>query len=258
MEEYGPNKPIFITNGDDYTHVIILNTAMPVLPHHIQKSHVIGFAFEPPRFLNLTVQFVEYAKRYIGRYYIGELNGLSEPFVERYSHMWYNPPLTREPVKSKIMSLMVSEKMDQIGHKYRHELVGKILETDLPIDIYGRGCKYYTYIGDDRIKGEFYEIEPYEAYKFHICIENIPLNHYFSEKIMNPLLISTTPVYMGCRNINTYFNDNVIELTGDINNDMELLKSICREPERYRKTIDIDNVKNRIYLLKNIREVFSF
>ncbi len=258
MEEYGPDKKIFITNGDDYTHVILLNTAMPSIPSHIPKSNVIGFAFEPPRFLNLTQQFVDYAKRCIGRYYIGELNGLSEPFVERYSHMWYNPPLKEEPIKTKIMSLMVSEKMDQLGHTYRHQLVNKILETNLPIDIYGRGCRFYSFLGDDRVKGEFSEIEPYENYDFHVCIENIPLNHYFSEKIMNPLLTSTTPVYLGCRNIDSYFKDSVIVLTGNINRDMDLLNNICREPEKYKKAIDVQMVKDRIYLLNNVDELFSF
>jgi hypothetical protein len=258
LNEYGPDKKIFITNGDDYTHVILLNTAMPSIPSHIPKSNVIGFAFEPPRFLNLTQQFVDYAKRYIGRYYIGELNGLSEPFVERYSHMWYNPPLKEEPIKTKIMSLMVSEKMDQLGHTYRHQLVNKILETNLPIDIYGRGCRFYSFLGDDRVKGEFSEIEPYEYYDFHVCIENIPLNHYFSEKIMNPLLTSTTPVYLGCRNIDSYFKDSVIVLTGNINRDMDLLNNICREPEKYKKAIDVQMVKDRIYLLNNVDELFSF
>jgi hypothetical protein len=31
MFNYGEDKEIYITNGDDYTHVIILNTAMPQL-----------------------------------------------------------------------------------------------------------------------------------------------------------------------------------------------------------------------------------
>ena len=255
--EFGPNKQITITNGNDYSHVIILNTAMPYLNPSIPKKNVIGMAFEPPRFLNLTPQFVEYAKRHIGRYYIGESEGLGEPFIERYSHMWYNPPLKKKPEKTKLMSIMISEKMGESGHIYRHQLVNKILETDLPIDIYGRGCKYYTFLGDDRVKGEFSEIEPYEKYKFHISIENLETNHYFSEKIMNPLLTSTVPIYLGCRNILNYFRESVIVLTGNIVRDIELLTNICREPEKYEKTIDVEKVKNRIYLLRNLDELFS-
>jgi len=282
MENYGPDKEIFITNGDDYTHVIILNTAMPRLNPNIPRKNVIGMAFEPPRFLNLTPQFVEYAKRHIGNYYIGDSEGLGKPFVERYAHMWYNPPLKQKPEKTKIMSMMVSEKMGESGHIYRHKLVNKILETDLPIDIYGRGCKFYTFLGDERVKGEFSEIEPYEKYRFHIAIENLPTNHYFSEKIMNPLLASTVPIYLGCRNISKYFGDDVIILTGNIDEDMKLLRSVCGEPssrngaresgvsgtygaerssepyDKYVKSIDVEKVKNRIYLLRNLDELFSF
>jgi hypothetical protein len=184
IDNYGPNKDIYLTNGEDYNHVIILNAAMPDI-QHIPKKNVIGFAFEPIQFLGLTEEFVMYAQTYIGKYYIGDKMNLPEPFVERFSHMWHNPPLKHIPLKNKPISMMVSEKNTQSGHKYRHDLINKILETSLPIDIYGRGCMYYEYLGDDRVKGKFTELEPYENYEFHICIENFETNHYFSEKITN-------------------------------------------------------------------------
>ena len=42
MENFGKDKEIEITVNDDYTHVIILNTAMPTIPKHIDKKNVIG------------------------------------------------------------------------------------------------------------------------------------------------------------------------------------------------------------------------
>ena len=255
MPDYGVK--INITNGDDYDHAIILNTAMPNLKPGIPRERVVGLAFEPPKFLQLTSEFVEYAKRYIGNYYIGDATGLPEPFKERYSHMWYNPPLQEPPKKSKVMSIMVSEKMGERGHLYRHELVNKILETELPIDIWGRGCKFYSFMQDERVKGDFKEIEPYQVYQFHICIENFQLNEYFSEKIMNPLLCSTTPIYLGCNNIEKYFPNNVIALSGDVKTDLELLTKVCENPDKYMKSIDVENVKNVIYLLRNLDNIFK-
>uniref|UniRef100_A0A6C0JFT8 Fucosyltransferase C-terminal domain-containing protein n=1 Tax=viral metagenome TaxID=1070528 RepID=A0A6C0JFT8_9ZZZZ len=255
MENYGPNKEIYITNNDDFTHVIILNTAMPYISH-IPKENVIGFAFEPIQFLGLTEEFVRYAQKQIGKYYIGDKADLPYPFVERFSHMWHNAPLKHTPVKNKAISMMVSEKNAQSGHKYRHDLISKILETSLPIDIYGRGCRYYEYLGDERIKGEFGELEPYESYDFHICIENFETNHYFSEKITNSLMASTTPIYLGCRHIDEYFPDNVIRLSGNVNDDMELLKNIVENPSKYKKKIDLEIIKNRIYLLRNLKTLF--
>ena len=255
MEKYGPDKEIYITNGDDYTHVIILNTAMPQIAH-INKKNVIGFAFEPIMFLGLTEEFVRYAQLYIGRYYIGDKYNLPEPFTERFAHMWHTTPLKHVPVKTKPISIMVSEKNKQEGHKYRHDLISKILEGYLPIDIYGRGCMYYKYLEDDRVKGEFSEIEPYENYEFHICIENFQTNHYFSEKITNTLLCGTTPLYLGCRNITQYFPDNVIVLTGDLNSDMELLQKIVDNPGKYKKRINVNTIKDKISLIKNIPYLF--
>jgi len=74
---------------------------------------------------------------------------------------------------------------------------------------------------------------------------------------MNPLLTSTVPIYLGCRNILNYFGESVIVLSGNIDRDMDLLRNVCREPEKYEKEIDIEKVKDCIYLLRNIDELFS-
>jgi hypothetical protein len=259
LSNYGLDKEIYITNDDDYTHVLILNTAMPEIPSHIPKQNVIGLAFEPYVYLGLTEEFVQYAIKYIGKYFIGDTMGLPEPFIEGFSYMWHNPPLKQLPVKTRMMSMMISEKASQSGHIYRHELVQKILQTNLPIDIYGRGCKFYKHLNDPRIRGEFIEGEPYNDYQYHICIENCQSNHYFSEKIMNPLLANTIPIYMGCRNIDSYFPDMVIKLSGNIEEDISILRQLIIDTkfEKPGIIIDIEKVKNTIYLLRNIDTVFT-
>lgn len=258
LSNYGIDKEIYITNNDDYTHVLILNTAMPDIKH-IPKQNVVGLAFEPFVYLGLTEEFVQYAVSNIGKYFIGDKMGLPDPFVEGFSYMWHNPPLKQLPVKTKMISMMVSEKASQEGHKYRHELVQKILMTNLPIDIYGRGCKYYEHLNDPLIRGEFIEGEPYNDYQYHICIENCQTNHYFSEKIMNPLIVNTIPIYLGCRNIDTYFPNMVIKLTGNIETDILMLRQLIIDTKFENSNIHIDTekVKNTIYLLRNIDTIFE-
>jgi len=255
IANYGSDKDIYITTEDDYTHVIIMNTAMPEIKSNVPKKNVIGLAFEPPFFLGLSNQFIEYAKKNIGKYFIGNKYQLPEPFVEHYGYMWHMPPLNYIPTKTKLISITFSEKQQTDGHKYRHKLVQQILRTNLPIDIYGRGCKYYS--GDQRIKGEFQELEPYESYHFHICIENLKTNHYFSEKITNPLLSGTIPIYLGCNNIDTYFPEMVIHLSSDLSEDINILKTIIENPEKYKKKINVEFVKEKINLVKNIRKIYS-
>jgi len=255
IDFYGDDKKIVITNYDDYTHVIIMNTAMPMLKN-IPKQNVIGLSFEPPEFLGLTNEFIHYAQKYINKYFIGEKGSLPSPFIEGFGYMWHKPPINYPLIKNKIMSIMVSEKQNAPGHIYRHKLVNAIIKSNLPIDIYGSGCKYYTSLNDKRVKGMFDNIELFENYDFHICIENFQTNHYFSEKIMDPLICSSMPIYLGCRNIKDYFNDNVILLSGNIETDMLLLSNIIKNPEQYKKHINLDEVKNRINLIKNIESLF--
>jgi hypothetical protein len=251
---YGTTKDIYITDKTDYTHVIILNVAMPILKK-IPKENVIGLAFEPPQFLGMQNAFVHYAQSNIGKYFIGQAYGLPAPFIEYQGYMWHTPPLETVPSKPNLMSIMVSQKTQAPGHKYRHELVSRILASNLPIDIMGRGCKYYK--PDPRLKGEFNYLEPYLSYQFHIAIENFQLNHYYSEKIMDPLFCDTTPIYLGCNNIENYFPGMVIKLSGDIEKDVALLGDILKHPEAYRKHIDIGAVKKTTSLVKNIPSLFG-
>lgn len=251
LEFYGKDKSVVITDGDDYTHAIIINTVMPSLA--IPRENVIGLAFEPIQFLGLTRQFVEYAQKNIGKYYIGDKHNLPQPFTEHFGYMWHSRPPKEITHKPNLMSIIVSEKQHAPGHMYRHELVKQIINYKLPIDIYGRGSNKYTY---NRIKGNFDDAEPYDPYLFSVCIENFQSNHYFSEKIITPLLYNCMPIYLGCKNIDTYF-DNIIRLSGDVNHDILLLIEIIKNPNRYyiptynKKTIKTVN------LLENVAKLYS-
>lgn len=248
---YGKDKKVFITADEDYTHAIIINTIMPDLT--IPKENVIGLAFEPIRFLNLSRDFVIYANCHIGKYFIGDKLTLPEPFVEHFGYMWHSRPPKEITIKEKIMSIVVSNKRFAPGHIYRHQLIEKIIKYKLPIDIYGHGSSQYSY---SNVKGPFDDVEPYDNYLFSICIENFNSNHYFSEKIITPLLYNCTPIYNGCNNIDKYFDD-IIKLTGAIDTDIQILINILKEPYKYYKATYNDKNKKTVNLIENIESLFS-
>ena len=249
---YGKIKKIYITDEDEYTHAIIINTIMPELK--IPKENVIGLAFEPIQFLGLTQEFINYAIKHIGKYFIGDKFDLPNPFIEHFGYMWHSRPPAEIIVKPNLMSIVVSKKKSAPGHIYRHKLVEKIIELGLPIDIYGHGSEMYSY--NNRIKGSFNDVEPYEKYEFSICIENYVSNHYFSEKIITPVLYNCNPIYLGCRNIESYLN-NVIKLSGVINKDILLINDIISNKTKYYKKTYNDQNINNVNLIQNIEEIFS-
>lgn len=245
--EYMPFYGREFVFSEDYTHAIIFNKAMP--PLTIPKENVIGLAQEPIPFLQLNNEFIQYAQKHIGKYYVSDKGDLPDPFIEGHAFQCYARPIL-DTHKPKLMSIMVSQKMYAPGHVYRHELVRQILQTNLPIDIWGRGCYHYN---DPRVKGTFIKFEPYIGYQFHIAIENFQTNYYFSEKIIHPLLLGTIPIYLGCKN--NPFQDQTINLTGDVEKDIRLLAAICQNP--IRRPVDNNIVEEKVNLLKNMKRLFT-
>lgn len=267
-----------LVEDDSYTHAILLNTSMPA-DLTIPKERVIGLAMEPfigfpdiiHPFLNITDEFIEYAKTHIGRYLLGapfydEFGKMPKPFEARYSYLTHAPapppdyiPATIRPNKP-LFSIMVSHKTYAPGHAYRHTLVKQLLKIpDFPIHVYGNGCEPYE--GDPRVMGGFTKHQiMYDEYPFHICIENFGLPHYFSEKIINPMLCGCTPIYLGCTKIDEYIptKGGIIQLTSDVNQDILLLYKIIRNPELYKEkhTPSRQKVREITSLFKHINKLF--
>ena len=226
---------------------------MPFL--NIPKQNVIGLACEPYDFLQIDQPFIEYAKKNINKYFIGDKHDLPEPFIEYFGYMWYFRPLKEIKNKNKIMSIVLSNKKFAPGHVYRHELVKKIIEYRLPIHIYGKGSYEYKKMSSF-VKGEFKNSEPYEDYLYTIAIENFRSNHYFSEKIITPIMFNCSPIYIGCRNIYKYFND-VLLLSGNVTVDIQNLIVILNNPLKYYKLMYTEQHEKNVNLLKNIEEIYN-
>jgi hypothetical protein len=238
-------------DDDTYTHAILMNAPMPDLL--VPPERVVGLAQEPfigvyaqrHPFLRVTPQFIEYAKTHIGKYRIGAAFP-TEPFCEAFGYLFHDspPPLDYIPAQIRVdrplFSMMVSHKQFAPGHKYRHILAQRLLQIPgFPVHIYGNGCGLLsskrTLFTDDRIKGGFDSQDVmYREYPFHICIENFQLQHYISEKIINPLLYGTTPVYLGATQIEDYYGPT-IKLTGKLDDDVKILYDIIANPGEFKR-----------------------
>jgi hypothetical protein len=245
------DKDIEFVNDNSYTHVVIINKAMPNISH-IPIENVIGVAAEPNEFLGLNDTFIEYAKNNISRYFIGSKNDLPAPFEEHYlfpSHNWANTKFLSYEEKPKLMSLMISQKAFLPGHVYRYALAEKIITQDIPVDILGRGAdilKHY-YPDSKHIKSAFQlDSELYKDYKYSIVIENTTSNTYSSEKLNNAYVYNTIPIYIGANQVEEMIGKNCcIKLSGDLNQDVELIKNIALNPDKYK--INLESFRKNLY-----------
>jgi len=99
------------------------------------------------------------------------------------------------PAKTKLISVITSNKAFTGGHVERIEFVKKLKEHyGDKIDVFGRGCNEF----DDKW-------DVLAPYKYHIAIENSSHDYYWSEKISDCYLTETFPIYYGCTNIGDYF-----------------------------------------------------
>jgi hypothetical protein len=154
----------------------------------------------------------------------------------------------------------------------------KILKTNLPIDIFGRGCAFYLHSqhpshSDRRIRGRFQTDEPYKEYQYTIAIENFTSVAYVSEKCVNPLLCGTKVVYFGASNVNQIFasvQQEIVLLTGNLSQDIQYIRSLyylwsnpiltassLLSDPRSTEQENIAKVKHRVNILNHLPALFD-
>ncbi len=108
--------------------------------------------------------------------------------------------------KTKNLSVINSIKQSTEGHRKRVNLINNIVKKyPNDIDVWGsitRGREnsgpYKTKLPPKNKKNGIL------PYKYHLTIENGSSPFYFSEKIVDPLLCWSMPIYWGCKNIDKF------------------------------------------------------
>jgi len=96
--------------------------------------------------------------------------------------------------KSRLVSMILSDKHQTSGHRLRWEIADRWPSDS--IEYFGaRGVKFGT------IKAI-----PYEAAAFAVVVEACRENNFFSEHLLDALAYGTIPLYWGCPNIGDYFS----------------------------------------------------
>jgi hypothetical protein len=108
---------------------------------------------------------------------------------------------SKTPKKTKLISVITSNKAFTKGHQDRIDFVEKLkAHYGDKIDVFGRGYNDF----DDKW-------DVLAPYKYHIAIENDSSNYYWTEKISDCYLTETFPIYHGCTKLSDYFPDTAFQ-----------------------------------------------
>lgn len=114
--------------------------------------------------------------------------------------------------KNKIVSIVTSAKKNVPAHLKRHELINKYKDN---IDVMGTGYRRIGAISDGL-----------KDYMFHISMENQQRDFCFSEKLINPFMTGTVPIYYGMPSIGNYFDTRGMILFNNIDEIGDILKNL--------------------------------
>jgi hypothetical protein len=142
--------------------------------------------------------------------------------------------------KTKVCSIIASEKTVTFGHKLRHYMANTYKDH---IDVYG-GVLDSKKLNPGVLWGD--KSEGLNDYMFSITIENDKYETYYTEKLTDCFATGTIPIYWGCPDIGDIFNkDGIIELTPNFD-----IKMLTKELYESKLPAIIDNF-NRVKELEN-------
>lgn len=125
--------------------------------------------------------------------------------------------------KTKLFSIISSDKKMTDGHSLRHKIIAK---SNNKIDVFGQG--YHPI--DNKIEG-------LQDYRFHFVVENVKKDYWFTEKLIDCFVTGTIPIYWGCPSIGDFFNTDGMIIFNDLLELKEKLK-ICTE-KFYEEKLDV-------------------
>lgn len=134
--------------------------------------------------------------------------------------------------KTKMVSMIASNKQITEGHRFRHE-ISKRLSQKHKIDMWGSGYKPFDS-----------KLPPLSDYYFTVSVMNSKIDNFFTEVIVDNFMLGTVPIFWGCPNINEYFDERGIITFDTIDELDEILSKLT-----------IDDYFSRIEYIKNNFEI---
>lgn len=131
-----------------------------------------------------------------------------------------------------------------VSHRIRYF---KLICKYKKVDALGDSCKNtkekssrHIYNNDETYND--IAVDTYKHYKFVIAMENTDVGGYFTEKILNPLIANSIPIYWGNNHIFNFINKKRIIYAPDYSDDdlLKHLKMLDENDDKYNEIISQD------------------
>jgi hypothetical protein len=156
---------------------------------------------------------------------------------------------TYTPVKSKLVSVVSSDKAFTSEHRARLAFVQKLKAAfGDQVDVFGRGISDFS---DKR--------DVLDAYRYHIALENCAIPDYWTEKLADPYLTLTFPIYHGCPNVSEYFPSEAFRAINIYEPDkaISIIREIIESDTAERQMVHMLDARNKILREHNVFALLS-
>ncbi len=177
---------------------------------------------EPPELNNISTQIIKHASSFTKVYSFDfkVLNKIPNSELFCFGSCWIsdenNFDTRFNTNKTFKLSFIKSSKNQLEGHKFRSDVVS-LLSKNYPFEVL---------LPKQRIDSKE---SLFLDSMFHIAIENIKCENYFSEKLIDCFMSYTIPIYWGCPNIDKYFDVNGIIVINSISELENVLSSLTEK-----------------------------
>ena len=238
----------FFFNKDikDYDYIVVFEGLYKKIDASIPMDNIIFIAGE-------ATAIKKYDQFFLNQFghVITSQEGLHHrsKFLKSPGHTWFSKKSYSELMsinhveKTKLLSIVVSNKAHTKGHKDRLEFCLKLKKRlGEQVDLFGRGFNEF----DDKW-------EAIAPYKYSIAIENSVEDHWVTEKIGDCFTSHTFPFYMGAPNIENYYNPNSYELIDLLNfeKSVTIITNIINNSDHYNNHLEFLKESKLSYLNKH-------
>jgi len=241
----------------DLYHEKQIELYVDCLPNDIVPQNYVRFVLliEPPEIIDLSpIVIEEYNK---GSFNVLLTHNSDLLKVIPNSHLFeFGTTWVKNydfPQKKFQVSALVGGKVIAEGHKLRHKVWFKenriknipknFFLSNVSSDL--ENYNNHPILGKDK--------NPLFDSQFHICIENVKRDNWFTEKLIDCIQTKTIPIYYGCPNIGDWFNldgifivnnlDDIVNSCNSLNENtyQEKINAIEDNFERVQKYLTIDD-----------------